>query len=141
MKKLLTIVLLVVASLSSCKKEEINPNTCHCGVVTRTGVYGSSTEGIDAISSLSNTQNGSVVIQNECSGKRNLFQISQNDWILVSDSTHVEGWFTSSLPDSSRISTHVCVVKYNCPFQLSKTIVSSIEVNDCFINAPEWNFH
>jgi hypothetical protein len=140
MKKMLTIVLLVVTSFSSCKKENLNPKPCNCGTVTRAGIYG------DSISSFNSTQNGVVVIQNDCSGKRDLFIISPTDWILVSDSNHVEGtWNIYGKIDyytpPFRTGSHVCLVKYTCPFQLNKTIISSSELNDCFTNAPEWKFY
>ena len=60
MKK--TIIIAVVALISSCNKKEDKP--CNCGIIQS-----------------DNVQNYSVVIQNECSGNNKEFTLQQGDWM------------------------------------------------------------
>ena len=60
MKK--TIIIAVVALISSCDKKETQP--CNCGIIQS-----------------DNVQNYSVVIQNECSGNNKTFTLSAGDWM------------------------------------------------------------
>lgn len=61
MKKTVLIIA-VVATLSSCKKEEDAP--CNCGIVQS-----------------DNVQDYSVVIQNECTSNNKTFTLSPSDWM------------------------------------------------------------
>jgi hypothetical protein len=61
MKKI-TLIIAIVASLSSCKKEETSP--CNCGIVQS-----------------DNVADYSVVIKNECTSNNKTFYLSQGDWM------------------------------------------------------------
>ena len=61
MKKV-TLVIAIVALVSSCKKKETAP--CNCGIIQS-----------------DNIQDHSVVIRNECSGNDKTFYLSQGDWM------------------------------------------------------------
>jgi hypothetical protein len=67
MKK--TIIIAVVALISSCNKKEDKP--CNCGVIQS-----------------DNVQNYSVVIQNECSGNNKEFTLSEGDWMNAHPGTN-----------------------------------------------------
>jgi len=64
MKKI-TLILAIVALISSCKKKEIKETSpCNCGIVQ-------SDNAIDY----------SVVIKNECSNNNKTFTLSEGDWM------------------------------------------------------------
>ena len=67
MKKVLLVLVLVLATLS-CQKEEIKPSNQFC-------------ESTCGLIVSDNVQDYSIVIRNECSGNEKRFYLTQGDWM------------------------------------------------------------
>jgi hypothetical protein len=66
MKKIMMIVVVIVATLSSCKKEEITCNPTSCGAIVNDGI----TDGCYWLE-----------IENDCSGNKKKFCFDQSVWM------------------------------------------------------------